>query len=335
VSGASNLAELQRRLRGSIMIRRLKKDVALELPPKVRQVIEIPAELVDQGDDLLQAEARLDARVELARLVRDAGTDGTLDEGGFRQRLQALEAGDPLAFHEIAAARKETALKKAPLVAAHLVDLIRDTPPAEDGRPFKVICFCHHKEVAGIILGAYAASRAPGRAVAFTGELGTRARQAAVDGFQADPEVRLIVGTMGAMGTGLTLTAASHVVFAEEDWTPSLVRQCEDRAHRTGQRDVVTVQHFVLAGSIDAMVASALVRKMDIMDRMLDSTNPADAPLRREVGQREEDPREEPEPALGLAPAWGDRRRHSSEHFCSETCRSGQPQALHESCQKR
>jgi len=61
---------------------------------------------------------------------------------------------------------------------------------------------------------------------------------------------------------GLTLTSASLVVFAELDWTPGTLEQCEDRAHRIGQKDVVHVHYLVAAGSLDDWVWSALAKKV-------------------------------------------------------------------------
>lgn len=68
----------------------------------------------------------------------------------------------------------------------------------------------------------------------------------------------------------ITLTAASWVVFAELDWRPGQVSQCEDRAHRIGQLESVLVQHLVLEGSLDVTMAKRLVEKQEIIDRALD-----------------------------------------------------------------
>ena len=65
-----------------------------------------------------------------------------------------------------------------------------------------------------------------------------------------------------ALLQGLTLTSASVVVFAELDWTPGTLEQCEDRAHRIGQRDAVHVHYLVAAGSLDDWVWSALSKKV-------------------------------------------------------------------------
>jgi hypothetical protein len=68
-------------------------------------------------------------------------------------------------------------------------------------------------------------------------------------------------GGKPAVGVGLTLTAASHVIFAELDWRPAMITQAEDRAHRIGQRESVLVQHIVFDGSLDATMAQKIVEK--------------------------------------------------------------------------
>ena len=65
---------------------------------------------------------------------------------------------------------------------------------------------------------------------------------------------------------GLTLTAARLVVFAELDWTPGTLEQCEDRAHRIGQQQAVHVHYLVARGTLDDWVWSALARKVRILN---------------------------------------------------------------------
>jgi hypothetical protein len=96
-------------------------------------------------------------------------------------------------------------------------------------------------------------------------------RQANVDRFQTDPTCKVFIGGILAAGVGITLTAASQVVFAELDWVPGNVTQAEDRCHRIGQRDMVNVQHLVLEGSIDARMAAVLVDKQEVLAAALDT----------------------------------------------------------------
>jgi SWI/SNF-related matrix-associated actin-dependent regulator 1 of chromatin subfamily A len=258
VSGASNLEELQDKARASCMVRRKKSEVLTELPPKRRQVIELPP---NGCANVVKAEAKawaaheealreLRARVELAKASEDPED--------YAQAVANLRESVSAAFTEIAKLRHETALAKVPFVVEHLRDAL------EAGG--KVVCFAHHRDVIAE-LAEQLADFAP---AIITGATPMEARQEQVDHFQANPEARVFLGNLQAAGVGLTLTAASHVVFAELDWVPGNITQAEDRCHRIGQRSSVLVQHLVLQGSLDARMAQVIVEKQDVIDRALD-----------------------------------------------------------------
>jgi uncharacterized protein (DUF3820 family) len=97
----------------------------------------------------------------------------------------------------------------------------------------------------------------------------TDARSEAVRSFQEDEEVRIFVGSIRAAGVGLTLTAASHVVFLEMDWSPGVMAQAEDRCHRVGQHDSVQVQYYVFKDTIDEWIAKSLLYKQSNIDQIL------------------------------------------------------------------
>ncbi len=256
--GASNLEELQEKLRSTIMIRRLKQDVLTELPAKTRQVIEIPA---NGAEPAIQRERQAWSAYEdtLARLKADAELAKAEGEAEYRAAVDRLRIGVSAAFVEIARARHDTAIAKAPYVAEHCVDIL-------DGSAQKIIVFAHHHDVIDLLedrLKGYGT-------VVVTGSTALGNRQAAVDRFQNDPTCRVFIGNIQAAGVGLTLTAASVVVFGELDWVPGNITQAEDRAHRIGQTDPVLILHIVLDGSLDAKMAKTLVAKQEIIDKALD-----------------------------------------------------------------
>ena len=101
--------------------------------------------------------------------------------------------------------------------------------------------------------------------------MGPQARQESIDAFQDDSSVRVFIGNIQAAGTGITLApAASVCLFAELSWVPAEMSQCEDRLHRIGTLDSVTVQHLVLEGSLDAMMVKVLIKKQRILDAVFE-----------------------------------------------------------------
>lgn len=232
-TGASNLPELQMKLRTAFMVRRLKQDVLAELPPKRRQIVVLTAS--GAAAKAVAAENNLVKYEEVA-----AGL-----------------VSKKIAFEDISRVRHDTAVAKIPYVISFLQDAMEDN---ED----KIVLMLHHHDIAHAIADAF-----PGSAIV-TGETAVNKRQAEVDRFQSDPKCRLFIGSIQAAGVGITLTAASHVVFAELDWVPGNVSQAEDRCHRIGQTDSVLVQHLVFDGSIDARMAHFIIAKQAVIDAALD-----------------------------------------------------------------
>lgn len=253
-TGATNLDELQEILRTEFMVRRLKADVLKELPAKIRQVVEFPANGASAAIKHEQAtmRAQMNALTPLRLAVELAkASDNPAD---YKAAVERLRDGASHAFQEIAAARRDTAIAKIPYVLEHLRNCSG-----------KVIVFAHHKAVIDALMADLGDA-----AVKITGDTEMHARQRAVDRFQTDPSCLFFVGNIKAAGVGLTLTASSHVVFAELTYTPSDIQQAEDRAHRIGQRNSVLVQHLVLEGSIDANMSRAIVEKMGVIEKALD-----------------------------------------------------------------
>lgn len=89
-------------------------------------------------------------------------------------------------------------------------------------------------------------------------------KQHSVDMFQNDPACKLIILNYRSGGTGLTLTAASNVLFVEFPWTYSDCCQAEDRAHRNGQKNAVNCTYLLGKDTIDEYMYNIIQTKKDI-----------------------------------------------------------------------
>ena len=293
-SGSSNLDELQRRLRETIMVRRLKADVLKELPRKIRQIVEVEAETSAQKN-AVKAEGRyeqasenrlteLRAAVELSKAESDAT---------YQAAVERLSEASRVDFTEMSRLRHETAIAKVPAVVDHLKNALEDNDN-------KIIIAAHHHDVIDTLMNELSEYQP----VKLTGETNEQDRQNAVDTFQNKQACRVFIGSITAAGVGITLTASSHVIFAELDWVPGNITQMEDRAHRIGQTETVLVQHIVLSESLDARMARMLVEKQNVIDSALDINHPArTAPVyvpKVSAATRETNPEKLAEEALTL-----------------------------------
>jgi len=275
--GASNLSELNRQLRARIMVRRRKSQVLKDLPPKTRQIIELDQPALAAHNN---AFSKLNAANEvLSRLFRQRNElikdyRGNTDESAqakerYRQQAKALAKEARTAFWQMSQVRKDTSLAKVPQV----MDLIKTS--LDNG---KLILFCHPSEVVDAYVDALKThfkkqagkNGTPANIAVITGKTPNNKRQVEVDRFQQDEHCQVFIGTIGAAGTGWTLTEASTVLFAELDWVPGNMNQAEDRAHRIGQKDHVLVYHTAVEGSIDTQMIRRLIEKQKTIDEALE-----------------------------------------------------------------
>ena len=259
-TGASHLDELQQILRETVMLRRRKVEVIKELPPKTRQVIELPSTGME---DFVRQEQEVSDRYETMML--HATTEMEFAQAtGNREDYEAAVAGlrkaHAYGFEEMANVRHLTAVAKLPVALEELTDRLESID--------KILVFAHHHDViAGLMAGLAAFNP-----VSLTGEHSQTQRQEAIDRFQTDPTCRVFIGSIQASGLGITLTAASTVAFVELDWVPGNITQAEDRAHRIGQAGNVLVLHLVVDGSIDSKLAKTILEKQRVIDAALDRT---------------------------------------------------------------
>jgi SWI/SNF-related matrix-associated actin-dependent regulator 1 of chromatin subfamily A len=231
------------------MIRRLKKDVLQELPPKVCQIIPIAAN--GAKSIIAQQWAAWQWYQDATKQVHALGNGQE-----FRAQVEALREGARVAWSDITRFRKQIGLAKVPAVIEAIESALQGG---------KIVCFAHHHEAQDALMAHF-----KDVAVLHRGGLSDQEKQQAVDRFQNDPSVTLFIGSIRASGTGLTLTASSHIIFAEQDWTPAVMSQCEDRCHRIGQQESLFIQHLVFDGSLDATMLQRQSEKQDVIDLALD-----------------------------------------------------------------
>jgi SWI/SNF-related matrix-associated actin-dependent regulator 1 of chromatin subfamily A len=277
-TGGSNLDELQEYLRSKFMIRRNKKTVLKELPDKRHQIIELPAKglkkLVEaEYNAVAEALGNLEALIDSNYIEPFDEDDEDEDDydtilaalkqakemsgDSFATQANHLETGERTAFQDMAAARKELALAKLPMCIEFIKNVM-------DGSDEKTIVFAFHKDVVTELEKAFPNS------VTITGKTKVKDRQPIVDLFQEDETRDPFIGNISAAGTGLTLTAATNVIFVELSWLPSDLEQAEDRAHRMGQLNAVNVWHLVVAGSTDARMVEKLVERQAMIAELMD-----------------------------------------------------------------
>lgn len=227
IVGGKNLADLKENL-SSHVLRRKKEEVLKDLPPirfdelPLEGKVVVPAELTDE-----------------VRRVFD-----TFEAEG----IDGLKAIAP----HVAAYRRICGLAKV----APALEWIKEQ---FDGGLKKLVVFAHHRDVLDAIDKAFTDENKFVPLV--TGSTPSHQRQALVDAFQTRDDIPLFLGQIQAAGTGITLTAASDMLFVESSWVPSDNQQAAMRIHRIGQRNACLVRFATLAGSIDERIQRAVLRK--------------------------------------------------------------------------
>jgi len=218
----------------SVMLRRRRADVLPELPSKTRRDVPvhgIPAEarkLADAAWEMIHEAVDLDA----AQLTVEA----TRIEGA--------------AFTQLAAARKALARAKIPAAA----ELVQSFEEAEE----PVVVFSAHREPVEVLT-----LREGWEAI--TGSTSPADRGRIVEAFQAG-RLKGIAGTIGAMGVGVTLTHAHHLVMVDLDWTPALNAQAEDRICRIGQTRGCVIHRLIARHRLDERVTELLTAKLRLIE---------------------------------------------------------------------
>lgn len=135
-------------------------------------------------------------------------------------------------------------------------------------RQQKILVFTQYREMTSP-LASFLAELFNKAGLVLHGGTPVKKRQEIVKLFQESEDAPFMVLSLKAGGTGLNLTAASHVVHFDRWWNPAVENQATDRAFRIGQRKNVLVQKFVCKGTIEERIDELIASKQRISDTLL------------------------------------------------------------------
>ncbi|XP_022137967.1 SWI/SNF-related matrix-associated actin-dependent regulator of chromatin subfamily A-like protein 1 isoform X2 [Momordica charantia] len=242
--GASNHEELHNLMKATLMIRRLKKDVLSELPLKRRQQV-----FLDLAEKDIRQIRALFCELEVIK--------------GKVKACRSKEEVESLKFQQknlISKIYTDSAEAKIPAVLNYLETVV------EAGCKFLV--FAHHQPMIDAIHQFFQKKKV--NCIRIDGGTPSATRQALVSDFQQKDSIKAAVLSIRAGGVGLTLTAASTVIFAELSWTPGDLIQAEDRAHRIGQVSSVNIHYLLANDTVDDIIWDVVQSKLENLGQMLD-----------------------------------------------------------------
>ena len=241
VVGYKNLEEI-RALMDEVMLRRLKTEV-LDLPEKIRKIEYV---------DMTAKQAQIYKEVYM----------------GVMNELQKIKfSNNPLSMMiRLRQATGWTGILSQTVQESAKMDRMVELIEEISASGQKAIVFSNWEsmtEVAREKLKSY-------NPAYITGNTKADDRMNEVTRFQNDKNCKVIIGTIGAMGTGLTLTAAQNVIFLDSPWNMALKAQAEDRAHRIGTQGTVNVITLVCKNTIDERIEELVEKKGQIADALVD-----------------------------------------------------------------
>lgn len=236
--GASNQGELNMLITNTFIIQRTK-DIAVKLPRKTREFIALDIDLNDTQKELIS----LTEKDVLNSKDKDVLGSSKKGQKGGKTAVMVWFA--------------ECAKLKAPAIVKKLEELI--------ATKLKFIVFFHHRAMLDDITDML--NRSQTNHIIICGDTSVKERENAVKEFQTNKKIRVAVLSIKACSTGLNLTAANTVVFAELYWTPADMIQAEARVHRVGQKEPCRIIYYIGKGLVDERIYDSLVYKLNVINK--------------------------------------------------------------------
>jgi hypothetical protein len=234
-NGASHTIELNQILTKEVMLRRKKEDVLKELPDKQRVIM--PLEIDNRKeyswayDDLINYLKNIDK-----------------EKAKKAERAKTLVKINTL---------KQLAVKgKLSQAILWIEDFLEND---------KLVVFTYYKNTADELGKKFSKN-----SVKIVGGMTDKQREKAEKSFWNDENTNLLIGNIEAAGTGMNLQVSSNIAFLEYPWSPGLFRQCEDRCHRIGQKNAVTIWNLIAQSTIEANIVHKLEEKAKVISEVID-----------------------------------------------------------------
>jgi superfamily II DNA or RNA helicase len=244
------------RLRATIhpfILRRTKVEVAKDLPPKIE---------VDKIVDLAPDQKAL--YIQVLREVR-AQVMGEVEKSGLAKSQIHILAG----LTKLRQAACDPRLLGLPREFSHedsgKLSALRELIDEVESGGHKVLVFSQFVSMLKLVREALDEDKV--RYEYLDGS--TVDRMERIDRFQQDPTIPVFLISLKAGGSGLNLTAADTVIHFDPWWNPAVEDQASDRAHRIGQKKVVTVYRLVAAGTIEEKILELKQKKKDLVATVL------------------------------------------------------------------
>jgi len=241
VMGYQHLDELQEQL-SEIMLRRLKKDV-LDLPEKL---------FVDEYVDMTAKQA-----VVYKEVSADIMSNIDMIKSSTNPLAELIRLRQATGYTGILSSSIQESAK-----LDRMEELVEET--VENGK--KVVIFSNWLQMTNEVCKRLAKYHP----AVITGETNDADRQGEVNRFQNDDDCKVIIGTTGAMGTGITLTAGTVEIFLDEPWNRALKDQAVDRCHRVGTTENVTIYTLLTRNTIDERIHELVEQKGAMSDALVD-----------------------------------------------------------------
>jgi superfamily II DNA or RNA helicase len=242
----TDAAGLLRRVTRPYVLRRVKTDPTVidDLPEKIE---------ITQHYRLTREQA------SLYRTIVDDMMEKISDSQGIERRgnvLAAMAKLKQVCNHPAHLLHDGSPIGRRSGKVARLEELLGEILDEGD----RVLCFTQFTEF-GTMLVPHLSARFDTEVAFLHGGTSAKQRDAMVTRFQAGEGPPVLLLSLKAGGTGLTLTAANHVIHLDRWWNPAVEDQATDRAFRIGQRRSVQVRKFVCPGTIEERIDEMITRK--------------------------------------------------------------------------